>query len=280
MMRYEQLIRNTFTVVSEHGDEFLCKCPYHDDTGRPNLYANAVKGVFLCHACGAKGRLESRELPEDWEGLLKRMDMKLEPPPPTFYNNTWLDQFDNPCDYWRSRGFSDQTIRQWKLGYDIMRNEGTIPVWDERSRLIGAIRRRFAKDGPKYLYPKGFPLSRILFGSHRLGKNHRKAAIVEGSLDTIACWNARVPALGLLGAHITETQHQLLHKMDVHHIVLMTDNDVAGDAAVESVLDTVKGITVSVAQYRSYWNAKDPGDLQPQQIRKMFHSALRSNMRT
>lgn len=283
-MRYEPIIRNTFDVVSVHGSEFLCKCPYHNDSGRPNLYANADKGVFLCHACGAKGRLGDDDLPPDWKGLLDRLSPDTAAlPAPTTYANAWLDQFDYPTPYWGSRGFSEATIRRFQLGYDPLRDHGIIPVRNERYKLVGAIRRDFTWTKgcgrPKYMYPKGFPLSRVLFGSWLLGKGHRKVAIVEGSLDTIACWNARVPALGLLGANLTDKQHQLLHHLGVEHVVLMLDNDRGGEDGREHFLEKVTGMGVSVAEYRPYWGVKDPCDLTPQRLRKMFHSAARVTMR-
>jgi DNA primase len=280
-MKYEQLIRARFNVVSQHGDEFLCTCPYHNDTGRPNLYANGAKGLFLCHACGAKGKLDG-DVPEDWGGLLSRLrGADIPPPEPVTYGPEWLHQFDHPCSYWQQRGFTSQTIRKFQLGYDPFRDEAIIPVRNEDSDLIGAIRRRLSVNdgGPRYLYPKGFPLSRTLFASWMLGARHSKVALVEGSLDAVACWNAGVPALALLGSRLTVTQHKLLHRLGVQHIVVMTDNDTAGRDAVDQIYTESAGLLISVGVYRHYWTAKDPADLQPSQIKKMFHSAKRISHR-
>lgn len=279
MLKYEKLITKQFKVVSQHGDEFLCVCPFHHDTGRPNLYANGVKGLYLCHACGAKGKVAG-DVPEDWKGLLSRLSPDDVVDEQVVYDTAWLRQYDFPTDFWTERGFSDGTIRRFELGYDPLRDEAIIPTRDHHGDLIGVIRRRLDPgDGPRYLYPKGFPLSRILFGANLLGANHRKVAIVEGSLDTVACWNAKVPAVGLLGANLTKTQCRLLYELDIEHLVVMTDNDTAGRLAVEHILDEVRGMVVSIGAYRPYWAAKDPGDLKPQQIKKMFHSARRWNFR-
>jgi DNA primase len=280
-MKYEPLIRKRFDVVSQHGDEFLCKCPYHEDTGRPNLYANGVKGLFLCHACGAKGKLVDEDMPEDWKGLLGRMrGLDMPPPEPQTYDNRWLQQFDNPTPYWSERGFSEQTIKRFQLGYDPIKDEGIIPVRDHHGTLVGAIRRRLdAADGPRYLYPRGFPLSRTLFGSWMLGAKHNKVAIVEGSLDAVACWNARVPALALLGSRLSQTQLRILHELDVQHLVLMLDNDTAGRDGTEQIMEDSWGFLISRGEYRTYWKAKDPADLAEKQIRKMFHSALRTSLK-
>lgn len=280
-LRYEQLIKQRFHVVSQHGEEFLCKCPYHEDTGRPNLYVNGAKGLFLCHACGAKGKIDG-DIPADWMGLLERMRTAIDPPEPDFYDNAWLKQFQTfPTDYWTERGLSESVIRRFELGYDMLRDQGIIPVRDEHSRLVGAIRRNLHPQPgePRYLYPKGFPLSKTLYGSWMLGAKHTKVALVEGSIDALSCWSARVPALALLGARLSVTQHRLLHRLDVKHIVIFTDNDTAGQDGADEIQESVDGLLVSRVQYRPYWTATDPGGLRPEQIRKAFHSAKRLNMR-
>lgn len=281
-MKYEEVIRQRFDVVSVSGDEFLCRCPFHNDTGKPNLYVNGVKGLYYCHACQAKGSLKDVPVEEDWRKLLARIEGS-DRPRQKYMRNEYLKQFRHPHPYWsEQRGFSEKTIKRFELGYDIMRNEGVIPVRDHRSRLIGVIRRRFDADvdgGPRYLYPKGFPLSKTLFGMWLLGVRHRKVALVEGSLDAIACWNARVPALALLGSRLSEAQHDLLHKLGIEHVVVFTDNDRAGRAAVEQIHEEVHGLQVSAVQYRPYWSGKDPGDLTEKQIRKAYHSARLLTMR-
>ena len=42
------------------GYQGSARCPFHDDT-RPSFSANAELGVYLCHACGAKGNLVTFE---------------------------------------------------------------------------------------------------------------------------------------------------------------------------------------------------------------------------
>lgn len=274
-MVYADLIEQRFEVVSVSGAEFLCVCPFHNDTGKPNLYANAEKGLYFCHACGAKGSLGEAEPTADrLRTLLRKMESRPKSATKT-YPESWLQQFDNHTDYWSMRGFSDAIVRRFNLGYDVLRNEATIPVRRMDGKLIGAIRRRLDVDagGPRYLYPRGFPLSRILFGTWMLGRSHSKIALVEGSLDAVACWDARVPALAMLGSNLTSSQHRILHELGVEHVVIFTDNDSAGRQAVLQIREEVSGIAVSAVKYRSYWNAKDPGELTKPQIRKAFHSA-------
>ncbi|MCP4451230.1 MAG: hypothetical protein GY809_07190 [Planctomycetes bacterium] len=84
---------------------------------------------------------------------------------------------------------------------------------------------------------------------------------------------------------MTVDQEALLHKLGIGHVVLLTDNpatDKAGLNCVHQVKAMTQGIRVSVGLYRHYWYAegnprqlaKDPGDLTPARIRKMYHSAI------
>ena len=275
MMKYESLIRQRFEVISQSGDEFLCRCPFHNDTGKPNLYANGDKGLYFCHACKAKGKVDG-DIPPDWESLIARLGGPLEPPTPDTYGEEWLDQFDIvETSYWEERGYTPETIKQWRLGYNPWKDAGTIPIRNDDGDILGVIRRNFDPEMPKYMYPKGVKLSKILWGASALTEEHTKVALVEGSLDAIACWQARVPALGLLGSHMSLFQYKLLKRLDIRHIVVFTDNDDAGRSGAEEIIEVVDDILVSVARYRPYWNAKDPSDLTDQQIRKAFHSAKR-----
>lgn len=272
--KYERLIERRFSVVSVSGDEYLCHCAFHEDTGKPNLYVNGVSGLFFCHVCGAKGKIDG-DIDPDWQGLIERLSGSLEPPEPTYYGERWLRQFDFEHPYWEERGFSEQTIMRWQLGYDPSRDHCIVPSRDENGNIIGVIRRRLQVEPgePRYLYPKGFPLTKMLFGAWRLGRKHNKVALVEGSLDAIKCWQSRVPAVALLGSRLSAAQHRLLHELNLHEVVIFTDNDRAGREAVEDIAEVVEGIGVSAVRYRPYWDAKDPGDLTGQQIRKAYHSA-------
>lgn len=288
---YQALIEATFDVVDRSGDEFLCRCKWHDDKGRPNLYVNARKGLYYCHACNAKGSLDKTDLPvPDTKDLRERLgEMTVDEPQeyaPRWYPEAWLRQFDLPNTYWEDRGLSDRTVERFRLGYDPMHNAATIPIRDEKNHVLGVIRRHLDPDTcgvcqqnenmkwiPRYLYPKGVPKARYLFGAWLIRQRHTKVAIVEGPVDVLACWDARVPALGMFGSAMSEDQHHLLHRLGIEQIVVMTDNDHAGRKAAVDIIEIVDDMKVMVGKWRHYWAAKDPAELSPQQRRKMYHSA-------
>lgn len=276
-MRYESTIRAHFDVMGTAGDEFICRCRWHEDAGKPNLYINATKGCFLCHVCGHKGHLNSLEKlpPMQTEDLRDRLKtLKTPVPRPVPKPEGWLRQFGLAHPAWQTR-LSDPIITKFQLGYDPMTDSLTIPFRDEYGVLYGVIQRRLDDQKPKYRYPRGIKIGRYLFGAWVVPPDQKKVALVEGSVDAMACWEARVPALGLLGSRLSDDQVRVLQRLGIRHVVTMTDADKAGQAAIPQIIEALSGtgIAVSIGVYRPYWNVKDPADLTPTRRRKIYHSA-------
>lgn len=282
MSRYDSLISTTFQVMGRSGDERICKCPWHNDGGKPNLYVNASSGLYYCHACGAKGSIAKgvdREVLVEADlrsmrdrlsnmGAASEKGMQVRP-------ESWLDQFDIPHEHWTDvRRFSEATIARFRLGYDPGADCLTIPIRTSRGEVLGVIRRRLDGEKPKYKHPTGFKKSKDLFGSWLIRKRrYDKVAVVEGPLDAVACWDARIPAVALHGAHMADGQAAILRSLGVHTVVTMTDNDRAGDDAVHTIKDALPMVRVLCSWYRQGWG-KDPGELTIAQRRLMFNTAV------
>ena len=277
MGRYDSFIQQNFQVVERTGDEFICRCHWHDDRGKPNLYVNSTKGVYICHSCGKRGHLSQLGATpvSSTRGIRHRLSkMSEQQPEQRYYPESWLRQFAFPHPAWDERGFSAPTIAQFELGYDPIKDTLTIPLRNAQGAILGVIRRRLDDGRPKYLDPTGVKKGKYLYGAWQIKPHQHRVALVEGPLDAVACWDARVPALALMGARLTYDQSKVLYRLGIRHVVLMTDNDKPGRDALYQIKDMVKeSLVVSVGTYRSYWSAKDPGELNPQQRRKMFHSA-------
>lgn len=286
--RYGSFVANHLDVRSLQGDEALCICQFHPDRN-PSMVVNVRKGLFYCRSCNASGKIEklARHVGIELEDesvpisqLRKRCrDMMIVPAneiPIQTLPESWLGKFDFPHSYWsEKRGFDPTTVQQFGLGYDPLTNRGTIPLRDSHGKLMGVIYRRFDSGRPKYLYPKGLRIGRVLFGSWKVRAHHKRIAIVEGSLDAVACWQARIPAVALLGSRLSPDQAKLIRSLGIRSVVTMTDNDQAGYEAVISIKDGLPGINVSVGWYRPAWRAKDPGELKAQRRRTMFLSPRR-----
>lgn len=283
-MQTKDFVNKHLQVHTRTGDEWQCLCPYHDDT-TPSFSINVRLGVFICFACGVKGTMDhlsehlgvsgptsAKDESQEIERLRAVLDglSKTE----TYLPDNYLDRFRNHHPYWEhERGLSPAIQRLFELGYDPVHDHGIIPIRDFRGRLVGVVRRQFAKGAvPRYLYPRGFKISHHLFGSH-LARTHSRIAIVEGSLDCMACWDVGIAAVALLGSKMSSTQRDLLDKINPDFMVVMTDRDEAGQTEAAR-LNEGFGIRLMVGEYDKSWVGKDPADLEPWQRRQMFDSAL------
>jgi DNA primase (bacterial type) len=279
-MKYAGIIEANFDVIGKAGEEYTCRCPWHDDQGKPNLYVNAVKGVYLCHACGAKGHLDSLGAtlpPSTTQDVRDRLRALTAPRHvQRIYPEGWLRQYDAPHPYWTDvRGLSPATVQRFRLGYDPFSNRMTLPLRDYRGRVLGVTFRRLDDGRPKYLHPKGFPIGKHLYAAWLL-EDQRTVGLVEGQVDAIHCWSERVPALAMMGSRLTKDQVKVLQRLGITKVVLMMDNDKAGRDGTIRVYQSLQGSGIRVVSgwYRPYWRAKDPDGLKGDRVRKMYHSAV------
>jgi DNA primase len=292
MFKYERWTRANLEVTAEGGETWTCRCPFkknHPGGDRhPSFRANVAKGLFICHACGEKGNFDQ---------LARRLRVTLSGTAPSasdmigkiadiragqtgeevkVYPEVWLQQFEHKMgeQYWKERrGLNTATISRFCLGYDKLTHSATIPIRDFHGRVLGVIRRRLDPNAtPRYMYPKGFKISDHLWGSF-YARGEPAVAVCEGSVDALACWDAGIPAVALLGSRISAKQSHLLLKLGSREIVVMTDRDKAGKEAARQVRASMKGSIVLDGRYRKQWMGKDPADLTKAQRRTMFKTA-------
>ena len=130
--------------------------------------------------------------------------------------------------------------------YDRFRHRITIPIRDERGRMVGFGARILNPDDvPKFLNSPQtalFDKGHLLYGLDRARKPIRtldQAVIVEGYLDVIALHQAGFAnAVSPMGTALTEHQLRLLKRF-TRRIILALDPDAAGDKA------TLRGLQVA-----------------------------------
>lgn len=304
-MRLIEAVRQRFDVATEIGDEFLVRCPEHDDR-RPSASVNVKKGLWTCYACGAGGKVsdylnglhvtdepDTEELLNDLErdvGLLDQMMI-------SHYPESWLDQFETreALFYWQdTRGLSGDSVDRFRLGFDEERNTPTYPLRSPDGKVLGVVRRRRWQGQrdlkgdlfPKYKYPSHVDVSECLFG-YELLKEHptKHLVITEGALDAIAFWEVGIPAVGQYGIMLRPGQIELLKRLGLISITLVYDND---DEGKHSVLRTLEGyqdrkgrhhpplpldfVIVKVASWE-YHLGNDPLDLGRDARRRLVNEA-------
>ncbi len=162
-------------------------------------------------------------------------------------------------------------VRKGPGGYDdLFRGRIMFPIRNERGRLV-AFGGRILGDGqPKYINSGDTPLfskSRVLYGMDKAKEpiaESRKAVLVEGYLDVIACHRSGVnTAVASLGTALAEDHVRLLTRW-CDEVTVLYDSDTAGQKAAERAcgLLAAGGLKVRVASVPS---GKDPDTLMREQ---------------
>jgi DNA primase len=194
-------------------------------------------------------------------------------------------EYDHP--YLRERGFTDETIETFGLGYchrGLMKGRIAIPLHDMEGALVGYAGRivdeeAIGKDTPRYLFPGSrdrngtrheFRKSAFLYNGFRVG-NPSQLVIVESF--TAVWWLTQAGitnVVALMGASCSETQAGLLRDLvpEDGSIWLFPDGDKAGERMAEETL-------VMLAPYRFVrWvkleEGRQPTDVSAEEIHKLL----------
>lgn len=151
-------------------------------------------------------------------------------------------------------------------GYDKFVKRIMIPITNEFGNVVGFTGRIYNnEDSAKYInsketiiYKKGNIIFNY-FNAKKYIKNEKCAILVEGNMDAIRMSSSGIKnVLALMGTEITKEQINILKKLRVP-IILMLDNDNAGEIATNNVGDYLikEGIEVKVVRLSG---TKDPDE--------------------
>jgi DNA primase len=194
-------------------------------------------------------------------------------------------EYDHP--YLRERGFTDETIKTFGLGYcrrGLMKGRIAIPLHDKEGALIGYAGRivdeeAIGKDTPRYLFPGSrerggtrheFRKSAFLYNGFRV-ENPSQLVVVESF--TAVWWLTQAGitnVVALMGASCSETQADLMRDLVPENgsIWLFPDGDKAGERMAEEAL-------VMLAPYRFVrWMKLDEGQQPTDVVKEELHAKL------
>jgi len=209
-----------------------------------------------------------------------------------------------PAKYYVDRGYKAATMNKFDVGLCLNRKNPfymriVVPVYDEFGyNVIGQVARspnerctlcksyHFAnKSCPtnnlekywaeKWLNSKGFGKSVTLYNIWNASKfiqKTGKAVLVEGQgdiwkLDEAGIYNA----VGMFGSSLSPRQAEILSNLDINELILLTDNDPAGDRAREKI-KAKYGHKYDIRHIK--YNSKDVGEMQVDQINKEIKDYL------
>jgi len=130
--------------------------------------------------------------------------------------------------------------------FDKFRGRLMFPIRNERGELVAFGGRLLGDGHPKYINSGDTPLfrkSRVLYGFHLARaaiQDARRAVLVEGYLDVIACHRAGVrEAVASLGTSLTEEHCGLLRRW-CDEVVMLYDADEAGQKAADRAYEVLR----------------------------------------
>lgn len=291
-------------IVGETGNDFLCYCPFHSNRHTSSFSVSREKGAFICFnpSCGEAGTLQElvkrvmnkndfeamrfiatkeTEALENFDELLSEaMNEK-----PVFeeFNKDTLEKLSSErlnsveaCNYFLSRGISNDSMDYFELGYSKNMGMVTVPVHSPDGTPIGIVGRSI--EGKSFKNSTNLPKSKTLFNIHRAKRIGAHVIVVESSFDAIRVHQAGFPnVVATLGGFLSTEQHNLLNR-HFNKITIMTDADQAGRELGKSIVNKLKFKDLLWASYeygKIYpHDAKDAGDMTDEEIKTCIKNSV------
>lgn len=288
-MNLEKQIEDLFDkynieIKSSTGQEFTIYCLFHKNLHTPSFYINYKTGLWQCFnpSCGKKGnfrqlyrqvtgkvfaqnsRLDIVSLKNELDRVLsyrdKDDDIVLDTVQIDYEDNEQLSYL-TPL---HERGLSHTTLEKFEIGFSKSKNRIVIPVRNQQYKIVGLIGRAIESlQEPRYLYNKGFKRADVLFNIQN-AKAFSEVIVVEGSVDAMKVHEAGFPnVVATLGAQVSKNQVVLLKKY-FDKIIIFSDNDDAGNAMRDAIIDLCRGKEIYTAKISE--GLKDPAEMQVQDI--------------
>lgn len=261
-------------VREETENDFLSFCPYHGNTDSPAFSTSKRYGYSVCFnpacAVGTDPRygpltLErmARELKKLDRMSAKRFVMRTKGETGTSFKEKFdilseqipeelpefpaeaiekmhlrLIQTESAKTYLKSRGFTRQTIEDFKVGFTPKTEFGApvyrksdmvvVPAYDHKSRPVGLVGRsiegkEFKNFGPLE-HGKGFHKSKIIWNLQN-ARRYETIILCESTFDAMRIHQAGYPNVGaVLGGTLSAVQIDLLNR-HFTRVVIFTDNE-------------------------------------------------------
>lgn len=261
-------------LASGRGNERPFRCHVHEDSNA-SASVNVQLGVWICYACGARGKVDGVDLVPDVDRLFELLAGERQP---RTYPESWLDIFDadESSSYWSKR-YGHETASAFRCGTDPVTGRPTYPLREFTTGNVWGVVARDEDGQPKYKYPYGVPTSHTFFGELVYGA---VVILVEGAADVMALHAAGlhsdndITTLGCYGAGLHKPQADHLSYMDAELVILAFDDDDAGRAAMARSDSLIDPVIPRVSYLWGSIGGKDPGEVSPTQAAQAMHHLI------
>lgn len=142
-----------------------------------------------------------------------------------------------------------------------------VRLFDPKGLPLGYAGRRLdpeqARVYGKWRFPRGMPRNRLLYGYHQAHPLlHRGAVLVECPWGVLRLAQLGIPAVALLGTHLSPVQQALLQNLP--RVIVLMDGDRAGRIAAQAIQQELPCATVIDLP-----EGLDPDDLSDQELARI-----------
>lgn len=235
-------------IESTTVDHFLCFCPFHGNSDTPAMAVNSGSGKWICFnpSCDEYGdlvdlprrikkmnifetaRLILKSAREETVPFSERIKSMLEKPvefapwPQDVLDHMKAAFPGSPAEtYMKSRGFTDDTLDYFDIGYSEKRDMVAVPMHDPKGLPIGIIGRSLSEK--RFQNSKNLPKSKTMWNFHRAKAQGDTLCVTEASFDSGRVHQAGYPCTGaLLGGTLS---HWHIDQINKHfsRIIILTD---------------------------------------------------------
>ena len=189
-----------------------------------------------------------------------------------------------PAKYYIDRGFAEKVLDKFDVGVCLdstkpMYNRVVAPVYDDDFKyVVGCVGRvqHEKYNGKKWINSKNFHTGSYLYGYWLAKEKIRElktVILVEGQGDVWRLWEAKIKnVVGMFGSGLTDTQSRILETSGAFTLILLTDNDEAGEKARRSIRKKCERIFNIVEIDLS---TKDVGEMSVEQINEELKPKLK-----
>ena len=318
-------------VISDTINDFQCLCPFHGNTNTPSFSVSKTTGKYLCfnESCGEFGSLinlvkvtqqkndfeaariinkAKQDSAESFEDVFAKIIKQEELPEfPQMTIDRMAEQFwqsNEAMEYMRGRGFEDEVLREYSIGYSAKKNLIVVPMYAENGKPIGVVGRTIRDK--RFRNSDKLPVRQTLWNIHKARRLGDTVIVCEASFDAMKIAQAGYPnVVACLGGNFNENHVNQLKKY-FNTVVIFTDwdntkehrNDKNGKRCRscyeqgysacrghnpgrdigQRIADSMKGKSVMWASYdykQVYpHGAKDAGDMTVEEIRQCIANAV------
>lgn len=239
-------------VVSDTHTHFLAYCPFHGNTDTPALAVDKAKGLWTCFnpSCENSGTLEEllrrRKKLNPFQAarvILKSRNAQKTPFADRMaqamtkadafveFPQSSLDRLYGDFkgskgeSYMRSRGFTDETLDFFRIGYSAKRDMVVVPMHDPKGMPVGFVGRAASHDDKRFKNTNNLPKSLTAWNFHRAKRQGDTVIICESSFDAMRIHQAGYPnVIALLGGHVSSAHLEQIAR-NFSKVIIMTDYD-------------------------------------------------------